>query len=127
MAGEIIYASDEGVEGGTLTIPPTFTRCYQQPPAGSVIVLGPSRYNIKSGGTYDKPLTIQGWRPRSKIYWIQHQPATRCFGLTQPDRQTPIETKRASYTGRDCKTSAYSESAKSSLMRSHVSLRQPPH
>ena len=69
MAGELIYASDEGVEGGNSDDTADFHALLSAAPAGSVIVLGPSRYNIKSGGTYDKPLTIQGGGPRSEIYW----------------------------------------------------------
>ena len=69
MAGEIIYAADEGVQGGSADDTADFHALLAAAPTGAEIVLGPNRYNIKSGVTCDKPLTIRGCGPRSEIYW----------------------------------------------------------
>lgn len=69
MAQEIIYASNEGCAGGTSDDSARFHALLAAAPTGSRIVLGNNRYNIKTGGTYNKHFTIEGGGPRSELYW----------------------------------------------------------
>lgn len=69
MPQEVIYASSEGCAGGTQDDSSRFHSLLAAVPTGARIVLGNNRYNIKTGGTYDKPITIEGGGPRSEVYW----------------------------------------------------------
>lgn len=66
---ETFYASDLGCPGGTSDDSSTFHAMLAAVPTGSRILLANTRYTIKTGGVYNKQISLEGSGPRTEIYF----------------------------------------------------------